>query len=655
MGVVFIIVSVVALLSVPIMLIVSLVKLSKLEECLSSFGRKIEMFDLLLKGRLVLKGCDKEDEIEASDSPESAAMPVESETATASVTIAQPEPPPIAEISNQPSATIPDEPTAIGLFWMRIEDWLAVRGDFAPQGMTHEFAFATRWLVRVGVSLIVGAIVYFVKLSIDRGWMGPTGRVAATLFCGAVGCVCGSYLVKKEKYSLLAHAFVALGVVALYLGFGLGHRFFDPPVITSPVFAFCALAAVTFCAGVMSVYLRSPYIAVMGLIGGYLVPVIAGRDSGFPLGLDTYLLVLNIGAFCVSLTRRWSALNFLASMLAFIVCCVWGSRHPQFAGRAALLVNFVFLSAVHLLYMAGVIIGSRTRLKVGNAIAWAGLSVNACCYFGWLACVFCGGFAERITGLVLLGIVSVYLAVAILAIRRGWADKETVGILLFFALVFLAVAPLLLFGRPWCVVSWALLAAATAEAESRSGRKLLGVVSYLLIAAAAYEGLLCHVPSAYCDRSFQTLMEISGGAYITEFLLRLVRLWTLPVAALLVARRLKVNALAVTALVVSFLFFSGEARNFGYVFFPSLKSGSVSVAWLFAAFAGLWAGIVRRRRIPRISALSLLGVAVAKVLLFDTSHLTTPVRVGLFALSGVLLIIGAFLYMKFKERFEDHA
>jgi len=26
-----------------------------------------------------------------------------------------------------------------------------------------------------------------------------------------------------------------------------------------------------------------------------------------------------------------------------------------------------------------------------------------------------------------------------------------------------------------------------------------------------------------------------------------------------------------------------------------------------------------------------------------------------FALAGVLLIIGAFLYMKFKERFEDHA
>ena len=46
---------------------------------------------------------------------------------------------------------------------------------------------------------------------------------------------------------------------------------------------------------------------------------------------------------------------------------------------------------------------------------------------------------------------------------------------------------------------------------------------------------------------------------------------------------------------------------------------------------------------------------VLKVLLIDTAHLASPARVALFALAGVLLIIGAFLYMKFRERFEDHA
>ena len=253
----------------------------------------------------------------------------------------------------------------------------------------------------------------------------------------------------------------------------------------------------------------------------------------------------------------------------------------------------------------------------------------------------------------LLALVAAYFAVAYLATKRGWADRATVGILVVFALTYLSIVPLLLFSHPWCVVSWAALAAATAEAESRSGQRLLGVVSYLLLSAAACAGLFYYAPLAYLSRSETALAALSGGEYLVEFVLRLARLWTLPAAALFVARRLKVDALAVASLIVSFLFFTGEARNFGYVFFPSLKTGTVSVAWLVAAFAGLWAGIVRRSRLSRICSLSLLGVSVAKVLVVDTAHLTTPVRVALFALSGVLLIVGAFLYMKFRERFES--
>ena len=229
------------------------------------------------------------------------------------------------------------------------------------------------------------------------------------------------------------------------------------------------------------------------------------------------------------------------------------------------------------------------------------------------------------------------------------------NILLVFALVFLAIVPLLLFDHPWCIVSWAALAVAASEAEARSGERILGVLSYLLLAVAALGGLFYYAPLAYCERPVYKLTELTAAAYFKEFVLRLVRLWSLPVAAALIARRVKVGALAVAALMVAFLFFTGEARIFGYAFLPALKTGTVSVAWLLAAFAGLWAGIARRSRATRITALSLLGVSVVKVLLMDTAHLATPARVALFALAGVLLIVGAFLYMKFKERFEDHA
>ncbi|MBR1921029.1 MAG: DUF2339 domain-containing protein [Kiritimatiellae bacterium] len=641
------------LLGMPILVIVTLVKVSHVESQIDRLVRDREEDKRM-------KGLAKAAKAEKAEEAAKAAPNLPAENREPPRVDARPAPAPSAKavaplapgLVRQSRAAAPAEPTAYELFWMRIEDWFAVRGDFAPNGMTHEFAFATRWLVRIGVVLLVGATAYFVKLSIDRGWMGPTGRVAATLFWGAVGCVAGSWLVKKDRYALLGHAVAALGVVALYLGFGLGHRYFDPPVIASPAFAFAALAAVTLCAGVMSVYLRSAHIAVLGLVGGYLVPVVAGRDSGFPLGLDAYLLVLNLGAFYVARMRKWSALDFLASMLAVWMCAGWCASHG--GGRAAVWVNFAFLSAVHAIYMASVVVGARSRGKAGNALAWAGLAVNACCYFGWLAVVFRETFSDRAMGLVLLALVAAYLAVATLAIRRGWADRATIDILLFFALAFLAVAPLMIFGRPWCVASWSALAVVSVEAEARTNQRILGVVACLLLAAAALVGVFNDALYAYCG-SCVALKGLSGGEWTGAFALRLVRLWTLPVAAVLVARRLRIGPLVVAALVLAFLFFTGEARVFGWVFLPALKLGSVSVAWLLAAFAGLWAGIVRRSRVSRTCALSLLGVAVAKILLFDTEQLATSARVGVFALAGALLIVGAFLYLKFKERFVDRA
>jgi hypothetical protein len=58
----------------------------------------------------------------------------------------------------KPVAESREEPTAIDIFWRKVEDWFCVRGDFAPKGVTREFAVATRWLTRVGALLLVGAL-----------------------------------------------------------------------------------------------------------------------------------------------------------------------------------------------------------------------------------------------------------------------------------------------------------------------------------------------------------------------------------------------------------------------------------------------------------------------------------------------------------------
>ena len=560
---------------------------------------------------------------------------------------AVPQPEPKRETVVEP----PREPTAIELFWQRVEDWFFVRGEFAPSGTTHEFALATHWLVRVGVVMIIGSLTYFAKLSIDRGWMGPTGRIVATLVVGALGVAAGAFIVKRTRYGLLGHAIAALGIVALYFGFGLGHRFFDPPVIPSPTLAFAALFGVTVVAAILSVCLASSPIAVLALVGGYLVPIIAGRDTGSPLGLDIYLVVINLGAFVVTRFRKWSPLDFLASMLGFVMCFIWCSRHPH-CEPAAVLTNFIFLSVAHLIYMASVVFGAKFRNRAGNALAWSGLSLGACVYFGWLVSYFRMGFSNGTTGLVLLGVVAVYLAVAVFVLRRGLADRQTVNILLVFALAFLAIAPAFIFDKIWLTMIWSALAVAMIEAEVRTGQRVLGIMSYLVLAAAAVVGICYVVPEEY--QSAYRAVNATTGQYLAALLLRIVRIGALPAATALVARRLKLVELLVAVGIAVFLCYTAEAVMFGRVFLPSFGTGMVTVAWTLAAFVGVWIGISRRVRALRIGSLVLLGVSVAKLLLVDTAHLPIPGRVGVFAIVGVFLLIGAFLYIRARDKFEVH-
>ena len=535
------------------------------------------------------------------------------------------------------------ETSAVEMLCANIGDWLCVCGAFAPKGMSREFAVATRWLARIGIALVTGSVVYFAKLSIDRGWMGPTGRVSMMILMGAAACAVGARLVKRTRYGVVGHALAALGCAALYLGFGLGHRFFDPPVIASAGFAFAALAGVTFAAGAMSVFLASPAIAVMALVGGYLVPVIAPCGGASTLGLCAYMLILNIGAFFVARARGWSALDFLAATLAYLISFIWCGRNVP-ADPYALLEMFAFLSIAHALYMASVVTGAKTRGRAGNAIAWAGLAVNACAFLGWLAVHFRSGFSDEKTGLVLLVLVAIYLAVAKCALKHGWADAQTMNILLLFSAVFLATSPFLLFGANWCCVSWSILAAVLASAEERTGQKLLGHLSLLILIAAALNGLFYLAPRAY---------TVEGVPYWRELALRALRLWTLPVAAAWIARRSR-SWLLFPLLAVAFLFYSLEAWHFASALMPSFKHGAVTLAWTLAAFVGVWRGLATRTKRLRIAGLAILGVSAAKLLLIDTAHLATPARVAAFAIVGTLFIVGSFLYIKFKERFESH-
>ena len=151
------------------------------------------------------------------------------------------------------------------------------------------------------------------------------------------------------------------------------------------------------------------------------------------------------------------------------------------------------------------------------------------------------------------------------------------------------------------------------------------------------------------------------SAYWSGFVSRALDLWSVPALMAFVGWRLcrkdgwlaELRTMAfVIAAVMGFILVTAESKWFGELVVPTIGAGCITIVWALIAFALLAGGIVRRRKAIRLTGLGLLGLSVFKVLFFDTASLATPARVAVFAAVGVLMLVGAFLYLKFRTLFE---
>ena len=573
------------------------------------------------------------------------------EPVPAPVSVVEPAPEPKPVIEPEP-IHYPEPENAIEGFWAKFEDWFCVRGVFAPKGTTREFAVATRWLTRVGAVVLVGAISYFLMLAIDKGWIGPVQRVYGMMAWGVFGTLFGVWLKQKsERYAILGELCAAVGLVALYLSFGLGHRYFKPPVITSGCIAFAGLFAATLAAGALSVRLKSLMIAALALVGGFLVPTICSFTD-HEVQLHLYLAVLSVGAYGVACFRGWTVYA-----LAAIVASALFSTLKCGTGASC---NGTVLYLFHLLEFAlFVAMTVRSAVYNGNAgrmLCWVATT---------LAAIFCLVTTSVIVGshctwqwagvIHHLGWTVAFAALAVASRRRNWGGTPV--LLVFFSVCAAFTIATVCFdcwnlnGATVSFMFW-VFAALLAELGVRSRERTLQVLS--LVCVVLLSG------TAYAMFVFDC--KAVGHGYAQWLVDRMQYLWSAPVLVAFVGWRLGASRswmdgarkpMFAVAASLGFLILTVESRLFEREFLPMLYGGLVTVTWAVTASALLAAGIMRRRKVARLVGLGVLTLSVVKLLFVDTALLERPARVGVFALVGALLIAGALLYLKFKPLFVE--
>ncbi len=238
-----------------------------------------------------------------------------------------------------------------------------------------------------GLALFLG-IIFFVKLSIERGWISPELRTAIGFVIG-IGLVGAGVVIQRRKaYATLAHTLCATGIVVLYGVSFAAHALYHIPPFNHALVTFGMMMLITAAAFLLAVRMEAQVIAVLGMLGGFLTPILCSTGHDNPFGLFSYIALLDIGVLAVAKHKRWLHLTALAAGGTILMQGGWMTKFfhsSQYAmGSATWTPVIVFLGFAALFMLAAW--WSRQRedddaFPAGSALALCGSALLAAFVF----------------------------------------------------------------------------------------------------------------------------------------------------------------------------------------------------------------------------------------------------------------------------------
>lgn len=189
-----------------------------------------------------------------------------------------------------------------------------------------------------GLALFLG-MIFLLRHAYTAGWINPTPRTRVIgAFLLGTALLVGSVLIRRKQYRVTMHTFAASGAAVLYADVYAAYAYyhFIPNVV-----AFALMVLVTVTTFLLADRLRSIYVALLGLLGGFLTPPLLATGTDNPIGLFSYIALLDGALVVLALRRRWHFLVTLAAAGTFVT--EWGWAGEYFSVQKAWIGGLVFV------------------------------------------------------------------------------------------------------------------------------------------------------------------------------------------------------------------------------------------------------------------------------------------------------------------------
>lgn len=209
-------------------------------------------------------------------------------------------------------------------------------------GWLSKLLFGGNILAKIGVVLLIFGVGSALKLAAEFGVLPVEARLGiAALFGVALGIVGWR---KRAGHEMFGFALQGGGVAVLYLVVYFALTRYEL-IGTTAAFALFVVLGV---GGMLLAAIQDGRsLAVLGLIGAFLAPILASSDAGNHVVLFSYFTLLNLFIFGLSWFKSWRSLNAAGFLLTFAIGVNWGLKfyRPEYFSTTE-----PFLVALFLIY-----------------------------------------------------------------------------------------------------------------------------------------------------------------------------------------------------------------------------------------------------------------------------------------------------------------